>query len=122
MIDDVDARSILDTFGDRAFGPAWIVLGMAEAASAVATAIQGRYPTGLEGFAHHALDLIFPAMTAFVGFVSMRDRRRGRERHLEIEREKMLLKHELEKLRIGSATPQKEADSGDDTFELGPIS
>ena len=122
MIDHEDARSILDTFGDRAFGPAWIVLGMAEAASAVTTAIQGRYPTGLEGFAHHALDLIFPAMTAFVGFISMRDRRAWKERQLQIEQEKIRMRHELEVLRIKVSAPQKEADSGEDTFNLGPIS
>lgn len=121
MLDD-NAHSILDYLGEKAFGPAWIMLGMAEIASALTAAADSRYAAGIEGYIHHTMDLFFPALTAMAGVVSVYGRHRSKERHQQLEREKMHLKHELELLRIKSATPQKEADSGEDTFNLGPIS
>ena len=120
MLED-EAHSVLDYLGDKAFGPAWILLGLAEIASAVTTAVENRYPTGAEGFAHHALDLIFPALTALAGVVSVYGRHRMKERELQLKEQQILLKHELDKLKLSRKT-QPEADSGDETLDLGPVS
>lgn len=128
MLDHEHAHSVLDYLGDKAFGPSWIILGMAEVASAVTSAMDGRYASGLEGLVHHSMDIVFPALTTLVGFISMRDRRIWREKQMLMEQERIRLKHalELEKLKtkcesLIGLVPQPEADS-DETVDLGPVS
>lgn len=122
MIDHEDIRSVLDSISEKAFGPAWILLGMVEVASALTRGGEYRYQPGWEGFVHHLMDLTFPALTALAGVVSVYLRHRSKEKQLQLEREKMLLKHELEVLRLKlSAPPQPEADS-EETVDLGPVS
>lgn len=121
MLDHEHAHSVLDYLGDKAFGPSWIILGMAEVASAVTSAMDGRYASGLEGLVHHSMDIVFPALTTLVGFISMRDRRIWREKQMLMEQERIRLKHALELEKLKSHTPQPEADS-DETVDLGPVS
>jgi hypothetical protein len=104
-LDHDSTRSFIDSIGDRLLGPAWIVIGTLELASAVVTAAQGKYSSGLEGFGHHVMDLFIPAVTATIGYFTMRNRREYYRIKLELEQqnERLRLENENFALRIEAA-------------------
>jgi hypothetical protein len=104
-LDHDSTRSFIDSIGDRLLGPAWIVIGTLELASAVVTAAQGKYSSGLEGFGHHLMDLFIPALTAGIGYFTMINRREYYRMKLELEQqnERLRLENENFALRIEAA-------------------
>jgi hypothetical protein len=104
-IDHESTQSFLDSIGDRLLGPGWILVGTLELASAVITATESRYASGFEGFLHHLMDLFIPAVTATIGYFTMRNRREYYRMKLELEQqnERLRLENENFALRIEAA-------------------
>ena len=121
MIDHEEARSVLDSLGDRIIGPGWILIGTVEIASTLLAAVENRYASGTEGILHHIMDLIFPAITAGVGYLTMRSRREYYAMKLKLEQGNETLRLKNERLALQIRAKELEIQD-DDTFELGPIS